>query len=63
VHKLFILTILLFYLLSIGGKWKVEENGQELFFIFLKENGISFLEENGTARYNTHYECYFIFTI
>jgi len=40
MNKLFILPILLFYLLFIGGKCKVEENGKELFFIFLEENSI-----------------------
>jgi len=34
MHKLFILTILLFYLLFIEGKWKVEKNGKELFLFF-----------------------------
>lgn len=46
MHQLFILTILLFDLLFIGRKWKVEKNARWR----LKDSGISFLEESSYLR-------------
>lgn len=50
-----IIYYFIIFFIIIGRKWTVDKNGQELFLIFLEENGlkensISFLEVNGPAR-------------